>query len=100
MNIEDLLAINKIDESWGLDGFLGKLKEGIFDQDKYNELKAALSKLDFDNDQHIDRDIIRILWFIPIFMYRFKEHVADCPPNYDAMREDIEECLANIFGYP
>jgi len=93
--------IEAIGKTWDSDGFLGQLKIGVFDRALYNELYTALLKINIRDGEEIERELIQLLWFIPIFMYRLKEYVTDITPkDFDGLREDIEEQLARIFGYP
>ncbi len=93
--------IDAIGKSWDLDGFLGQLKVGVFNRALYNELYTSLLKINILDDEEIERELIQLLWFIPIFMCRLKEYIKDIPSkDYDGLCEDIEEQLARIFGYP
>lgn len=93
--------IESISQSWSFDGFLGNLREGIFNLDLYNKLYSALKEIQIEDDEPIEPNLIQVLWFIPIFMYRQKEYFPDIPANeYDILRENIEEELARIFKYP
>ena len=99
MNQKDY--IEAIGKSWDIDGFLGQLKEGVFDRGLYNELYKSLLMIDIKDDEEIQRGLIQVLWFVPIFMYRFKEYTQNISSReYDGLRENIEEQLARIFGYP
>ncbi len=90
-----------IKDSWGEDGFLGKLREGIFDKDSYNILCEALERLQPVNYNYFERDFVSVVWFIPIFMNRQKEYISNfSSEEYDKLRENIEELIAGIFGYP
>jgi hypothetical protein len=93
--------IKELDHAWGFDGFLGKLREGEFDRKTYNDLHASLLKIDFEEHELINRELISLLWFIPICMYRQKEYFPGISSSeFDALREHLEEQLARIFRYP
>ncbi|RVU01316.1 hypothetical protein EOD41_04955 [Mucilaginibacter limnophilus] len=95
------MYIKVIDESWGENGFLGKLRDGVFDRNLFNELYASILKLHYKEGEIIPRNVIGILWFIPTFMYRQKEYLNDTDKNaFDEMREHIEDAIAGILGYP
>jgi hypothetical protein len=64
-----------IESSWGENGFLGKLRDGIFDREAYNELYNALLKLRPFEYNYFDKEFIRIVWFIPIYVGRQKEYI-------------------------
>ncbi|SDF68359.1 hypothetical protein SAMN05216464_12439 [Mucilaginibacter pineti] len=93
--------IEALDKAWGFNGFLGTLRDGKFDKKLYDELYHTLKEIDIQDDEQIVRELIQLLWFIPIFMYRQKEYIPDVPSKeYDALRENLEEELARILIYP
>jgi hypothetical protein len=93
--------IDSLDKAWGFEGFLGSLREGKFDKNLYDELYRSLKEIDIDVHEPIERELIQLLWFIPIFMYRQKEYFPNVPSKeYDALRENLEEELARILIYP
>ncbi|MDP9081235.1 MAG: hypothetical protein M3O71_27800 [Bacteroidota bacterium] len=93
--------IELLNKSWEPGGFLDGIHEGIFDRQLFNELYQSLQAIQIDDHENIERELIKLLWFIPIFMHRFKEYVTGISSEeYDGLREDIEEQLARIFGYP
>lgn len=93
--------IEELDKAWSFDGFLGSIKDGRFDRALYQELYDSLLKIRIEDDEPIERELIQLLWFIPVFMYRFKEYFPEIPSKeYDALREGLEEQLARIFNYP
>ena len=101
MNGENKDQIEIISNSWDEDGFLGKLREGNFNKEKFNELYAALRNIHFDETEEIDREIIRLIWFIPIFMNRLKRNFPHIPSEeYDSFTGRIEDALGVIIGYP
>jgi len=93
--------IKLLDKAWGFDGFLGNLREGKFDKNLYDQLHRSLKEICIDEDEPMERELIQLLWFIPIFMYRQKEYFPNVPSEeFDEMRENLEEELARIFIYP
>jgi hypothetical protein len=101
MNDDHKEQLEIISNSWGEDGFLGKLREGIFNKEQFNELYAALRSLKFDEEEVIDRETIRLIWFIPIYMNRLKRYFPHIPSQeYDDMTGKIEDALGVIIGYP
>jgi len=92
--------IEEISNSWDT-GFLNQLREGAFSRELYNRLYSAIMQLDIQEHEQIDRELIRLLWFIPIFMYRMKEYFPDIPSKEcDALREQLENAIERVFGYP
>jgi|GEM_PF-2533702 len=95
------LYLKEIEESWGEGGFLASLRKGVFNRALYNNLYSAILKLNYEEYETIERETIRCLWFIPVCMYRQKEYIDSISSDlYDELREQIEEAIAGIFGYP
>ena len=93
--------IEAIGEAWDYEGFLGCLREGVFDKSLYDKLYNSILSIKIDDEEDIDRELIQLLWFIPIFMYRFKHLFNQVPSaEYDDLREKLEDALALIFHYP
>ena len=98
MNDDNKDQIEIVSNSWGEDGFLGKLHDGNFNKEKFNELYAALRNIHFDENEDIDRETVRLIWFIPIYMNRLKGQFPS--DEYDIMTERIVDALGVIIGYP
>ncbi len=57
-----------ISSAWEMDGFLGLLRDQIFNFEKGKSFLLDLRKIDFKDTEYIDKDYVRNLWYIPIFM--------------------------------
>lgn len=96
-----LIDYSVIKDSWGEEGFLGKLREGFFDKTSYNTLCETFLKLQSKDFDVFDKEFVSVVWFIPIFMGRQKEYINDISSvEYERLKENIEELIAGIFGYP
>jgi hypothetical protein len=90
-----------IEESWDENGFMGKLRNGIFDREAYNNLRDALLKLQPFDYTYFDKYFVSLVWFIPIYIGRQKQYIGSISSiEYDALKEELEELIAGIFGYP
>jgi len=93
--------IKIIEESWDEEGFFYKLRYRIFDRELFNRVCTAISKLSFSETDIIERDLIRLLWFIPVFMTRQRDYVENIDQKeYDSLCEKIIDIIAGVLGYP
>lgn len=90
-----------VSNSWDENGFLGKLKDGIFDRTAYNTLRDALLRLKTIEYDYFEKDFVANVWFIPTFMGRQQEYIEDISSNqFNILKEELEELIADILGYP
>ena len=102
MDIQSL--INRLEREWDLEqGFLGKLRMGILDVDDFSRLKETLESIDFKAETIVNRRIISLLWYIPLFMHWQRERFADDDKKLQFLDRAINEAtsiLENILGVP
>ena len=94
--------LQKLNDSWEYDsGFFGKLRQGYFDENLFSEFVDLLKSISFEED-FIHRDIVRLLWFIPLFMEWQEERISSgININvYSNKRTLIENELLRILGNP
>lgn len=96
--------IEELSRCWDLDdGFFGKLRQGVFDDNLYQDFLSLLRTISFEEDDElIPRGIVTNLWYIPLFMGWQKERVSDKlpPESYEFKKTAIENELERIFGIP
>ncbi len=86
--------ISEIQAEWDLDdGFLGILRQGEFREDKFEHLLALLKSIDLDDEPLINRRLVSLIWYIPLFMTWQKE-------NFIKNGKDAEKIIyaLNNFG--
>lgn len=54
-------------------GFFGRLREGYFDQEGFKRIEDILKGL--KTDEFLSRELISLIWYIPLFMSWQKERV-------------------------
>jgi hypothetical protein len=58
--------LNALEAAWEIDtGFLGQLRDGVFNNDLYNAFLATLQRITIAEDAHIPMRLVTLLWFIP-----------------------------------
>ena len=94
--------VNKLDSSWDFDeGFFGKLRQGVFDDKLCDEFISLLYSI-FIDDESIPKHVVRLLWYIPLFMEWQKERVLANVSlvKYNLNKTEIENQLERILGIP
>lgn len=87
-------------------GFLGKLRDLEFDAEGAARLEALLHSIDLGNEILIDRNFVRLLWFIVPFMEwqtaRFVEAKTTDTVLYrlKLVSTHVQERMMEILGVP
>ncbi|WP_188816351.1 hypothetical protein [Hymenobacter cavernae] len=95
--------LDKLEAAWELEtGFLGRLREGIFDPVLYGDFVTTLMSIQLDEHELLSQRFVTLLWFICPFMERQTERVAETidVEEYALKRENIERQLERILGLP
>ena len=95
--------LQKLEDSWDHDyGFFGKLHQGFFDEKLYQEFLESLKLISFEQESVISKNVIRLLWYIPLFMEWQKERINSVISlqEYSIKKTQIENELERILGTP
>jgi hypothetical protein len=85
------------------DGFLGKLRMGIFDPTGLERLLQILRSVDANHAQMLNPKIVSLTWFIPLFMTWQRERVQEqggSIGDLDSAVDDVLKQLYRILGVP
>lgn len=84
------------------DGFLGLLRTGEFDPRGAARLLELLRSLEL-GDGPVDRRLVQLLWYLPIFLQwqkeRFALRGADTEP-IEATMNEVVSILEDVLGSP
>jgi hypothetical protein len=99
---DELIAA--LEHEWDLcEGFLGKLREGTFDPAGLDRLMRLLDGIDFTDAPEVNRKLVSLLWFMPLFMEwqreRVHEHGADPQTLMHAINR-VQGSIERILGLP
>lgn len=107
MSRTGLAALNEqLDSEWLEGGFLYKLRECEFDAAGYARFEALLGKAkqtDSGSSETIDRDFVRLMWFVPQFVEWQVERVLERggdPKAVHGASSRIRELVGEILGEP
>lgn len=94
--------IEELGKAWDNDtGLFYKIRYGHFDEDQYEKNLELLKSISFENIDHIPKEAVRLLWFIPTFMewnkHRQKEIDIDI---YQQKITSFQNELERILGMP
>lgn len=85
------------------DGFLARLRGGQFDPHGLDRLLQILQSLIRDNADCLDREIVALIWFIPLFMTWQRERVLENGTSatlYDSACHKVLNVLFEVLGTP
>lgn len=102
--IDTTQLIKRMEAEYDLDtGFLGRLRQGVFDQAGLDRLLALLRAIDFGDQDCIDRRVVALLWLIPTLMMWQQERVIEHGGDVRKLRQGIDVTqseLNRILGMP
>jgi len=91
---------------WDLEtGFFFKLRNSAIDLFEGEKLLSYLEGIDFSGESSLDKEIVRLLWYIPLFMSwqfdRLSEIYARSEMNkYEELSNKISSEVERILGVP
>lgn len=95
--------IDELETEWDLDnGFFGVLRSGIFSNEKYQRLLGLLRAVEIDGE-FINRRLVSLLWYIPLFMSWQKERVLEADGDVQELESAINaisSILESKLGVP
>lgn len=88
---------------WDLElGSLGKLRSGTFDGEGFQRLHSLLESIEVKGSS-IDRRLVSLIWYIPLFMSWQIERVREKRGNVEELEDTIERILGvlhKVLGVP
>lgn len=95
--------VAELENAWEAEvGFLGKLREGIFDAKSYESFLITLAKIDFEKDELVPKRMVTLLWFVNPFMEWQRERVCQnlSAEQYNKIVESVWNQLERILELP
>lgn len=98
--------LNALDKAWDEEaGFLFGIRNRNFDEKEGLLLLEALRSYLSPEEACIDRDLVRLLWFIPLYMeyqtYNIKQAFdEETLQKYQDISNQILDEVSRILGYP
>jgi hypothetical protein len=85
------------------DGFLARVREGVFDPQQGAGFVRLLESLTAPTDAVIDRRLVALLWYIPGFLQWQKERVSEKGGDAIALERlsnQVQGIIEGILGVP
>ncbi len=79
------------------EGFLGLLRTGVFDPQGASRLLGLLSSLEL-GDGPVDRRLVQLLWYMPIFLQWQKERFEFSGGDVEAVESTLSEVVSILEG--
>jgi hypothetical protein len=101
MNSE--LFSEKLENEWGSEGFLGKLRRGEFSPVAADAFLNLLQKSKLQEEAVYPRRLVSLLWYLPSFLDWQKERVVKMGGSlrdYEYFITAVHNQLENILGVP
>ncbi len=97
--------IQTLEAEWSKpDGFLGKVREGIFDERQADGFAKMLEGIKPQpGNATIDRRLVALLWYVPAFLRWQKERVAKKGgnmPAFERVTNRVQGIVEEILGVP
>jgi|SRR5665213_478292 len=102
MTDDDKNLIAELEAAYDLDeGFLGLLRGGHFDSLARDRFLHLLEGVDLGTSAVIDRRLVALLWYVPLFMQWQQERLDDEEKSYLlAAIDQVTNQLERILGVP
>lgn len=102
MKIENL--IQSMEKEWDIDGFLGNLRQGIFNPSAGDDFLALLSTISIEENEFIPKRLLSLLWYLPLFLEWQRERVAEVSGErvslYVRFITQVQNLLEQKLGVP
>ena len=97
--------IDLLEKEWELDtGFLGRLRQGFFDEEGCRRCQATLERvvLEARAAENLPRRLVSLVWYIPLFMTWQRARVRETvnPNEYERVTNSFEAKVEEILGVP
>lgn len=98
--------IKHLDNAWEMeDGFFYEIRSRKFDLEKGNSLYNCLQKFELEESKTIDRKLVKLLWYIPMYLDYQKDTLKPVLSdekylNYIELTNCIQGEIERLLGYP
>ncbi len=97
-------VIADLEREWEFEsGFLGRLRRGDFDRASLNRLIRTLDLIDTQGDTTMNRRVVSLLWYMPIFMgWQFDrvQAAGGDIAEFDKATNQVQNLVEKILGVP
>ncbi len=86
-----------------MEGFFGRLRQGVFDTREVDALEELLNRVDVDDQTEMPRRFVSMTWWIPTFMEWQVERVQERGGDVEQLKRDVvrlRNVLDRVLGVP
>lgn len=101
------IAIQELEKEWDeieAQGFFGRLRyEKLFDEAGFQRVKNILAAVEIPDGETLDKRLVEVTWFIPVFMFWQREGWVQDGINVERLDEGIDtfsQALTRVLGLP
>jgi hypothetical protein len=102
MNSEAI--ISELEKAWDFDnGFFGILRQGRFDTTALQRVVCVLDAISLRDEVLINRRVVSLLWYMPLFMGWQRECVQESGGNvedFDKASNLVQTSIERLLGVP
>jgi hypothetical protein len=104
MNEDDQKWIGYLEAEWSKpECFLGRARQGLFDSPQGEMFLRKLQLILFQNGERIDRRLVSLIWYIPIFLHWQKERITENGGDgvaFEQLTNRVQAAVEGILGIP
>jgi len=104
MNEKTQEWIQALEAEWSKpDGFLGKAREGVFDERQGAGFVVLLQRIELADGPSIDRRLVALVWYLPNFLEWQKGRVAERGGDlaaFERLINRVQGIVEEILGVP
>ncbi len=97
-------VIADLEREWEFEsGFFGRLRRGEFDRASLSRLIQALDLIDAQGSTVLNRRVVSLLWYVPIFMGWQADRVQEAGGDideFDKATTRVQNAVERILGVP
>ena len=91
-------AIEQLNSEWDPQiGFLGKIRYRSYDPEGLERLIQVLEAINLDEDALLDRRLVSLLWFIPIFLEWQKRSFSESGQDAQLLESAINRIMPSLY---
>jgi hypothetical protein len=95
--------VEQLDEEWAADGFLGKLREGVWSAGDAARFLTFLRSIEIPDGALVPKRALSQFWFLPSFLSWQRDRVAERAGNaeaFDRFVTEVHNVLEDVLGVP
>jgi len=97
-------VIHDLESEWEAEhGFFWKIRQGSFSEEEFQRAFRRVSAIGNFEGPRVDRRVVSLLWYIPLFMHWQTERIAGAGGDVDAYEKAVNAMtnqVERLLGIP